>query len=55
MKNLFSISLFLLFSLNNQAQTPVVALEKMNVMYMGVGNPVSVAVEDWRCFSVSSY
>jgi GldM C-terminal domain len=45
MKNLFSLSLFLLFSLNNQAQTPVVALEKMNVMYMGVTNPVSIAVE----------
>jgi GldM C-terminal domain len=45
MKNLFSLSLFLLFSLKIHAQKSVVALEKMNVLYMGVGNPVSVAVE----------
>jgi hypothetical protein len=55
MKNLFSLSLLLLFSLKIQAQKSVVALEKMNVLYMGVSNPVSVAVEDWGCFSVSSY
>jgi GldM C-terminal domain len=45
MKNLFSLSLFLLFSLKIYAQKAVVALEKMNVLYMGVNNPVSIAVE----------
>jgi GldM C-terminal domain len=45
MKNLFSLSLLLLFSLKIQAQKSVVALEKMNVLYMGVNNPVSIAVE----------
>jgi hypothetical protein len=45
MKNLFSLSLFFLFSLHIFAQKSVVALEKMNVLYMGVGNPISVAVE----------
>jgi GldM C-terminal domain len=45
MKNLFSLSLFLLFSLKIFTQRAVVALENMNVMYMGVGNPISVAVE----------
>jgi hypothetical protein len=45
MKNLFSLSFILLFSLHNQAQKSVIALEKMNVMYMGVTNPVSIAVE----------
>jgi GldM C-terminal domain len=45
MKNLFSLSLFLLFSLKIQAQKSVVALDKMNVLYMGVTNPVSIAVE----------
>jgi GldM C-terminal domain len=45
MKNLFSISLFLLFSAHIFGQNPVVALEKMNVLYMGVNNPVSIAVE----------
>jgi GldM C-terminal domain len=46
MKNLFSLSLILLFSLKIHTQKAVVALEKMNVLYMGVNNPVSVAVED---------
>jgi GldM C-terminal domain len=45
MKNLFSLSLILLFSLKFYAQHAVVALEKMNVLYMGVNNPVSVAME----------
>jgi GldM C-terminal domain len=45
MKNLFSLSLFLLFSLHIFAQKSVVALEKMNVLYMGVTNPISIAVE----------
>jgi GldM C-terminal domain len=45
MKNVFSLSLFLLFSLRIFGQKSVVALEKMNVLYMGVGNPISVAVE----------
>jgi GldM C-terminal domain len=45
MKNLFSLSLFLLFSLKIFTQRAVIALDRMNVLYMGVGNPISVAVE----------
>jgi GldM C-terminal domain len=48
MKNLFSLSLFFLFSLKIYTQRAVVALEKMNVMYMGVSNPISVAVEGFE-------
>lgn len=40
-----SLSLLLLFSLQTYGQYPVVALEKMNVLYMGMNNPIAVAVE----------
>ncbi len=45
MRKQIALILILLFSLKNFAQKPVIALEKMNVLYMGVTNPISVAVE----------
>jgi GldM C-terminal domain len=45
MRILLSLSFILFFSFHNQAQKSVIALEKMNVMYMGVTNPVSIAIE----------
>ena len=45
MRKQIALILILLFSLKNFAQKPVFALEKMNVLYTGVTNPISVAVE----------
>ncbi len=39
------VSLIFLFSFSLNAQTVVIAADKMNVFYLGVDNPVAVAVE----------
>jgi hypothetical protein len=45
MKKSLLASLFFLFSFSINAQTVVVATDKMNVFYTGVDNPVAIAVE----------
>jgi hypothetical protein len=44
MKSLVNFTVFLLFTYALSAQDAVVAAEKMNVLYIGVDNPLSIAV-----------
>ena len=62
MKANIYLSFFLLFSISFYAQNDsiakpnpqlsVVALDKMNVVYRGVSNPISIAVNDAKSFTV---
>ncbi len=45
MKSFFMVSPLFFFSILLNAQTVVIANDKMNVFYLGIHNPVSVAVE----------
>ncbi len=45
MKNLTLFTVFISFLIKIQAQTVVIAADKMNVSYIGLTNPISIAVE----------
>jgi antitoxin component YwqK of YwqJK toxin-antitoxin module len=48
MRNIFFV-VFLLFVSNAFSQQAVVSADKMNVLYIGIDNPISIAVENYSC------
>ena len=45
MKKITFFAIFIGFLINSQAQTVAVSAEKMKIFYMGVDNPITIAVE----------